>query len=250
MKHSPQPRQDPLTDVLLRPTAVAASVGDAPLRRAASQRSGVVGAASVGEPVPAKPADGCRGGAAMARSRSAILQGARRTIELSGTKITMANVAAASGVAKATLYNHFRTREDLLGAVLIDEVDRLVAAIGPLDLVSALAYAATAVSEHPLLEALGNDPAILAELARVDVGSVGWAHVAEATDKVLNRAGRGGTPTVLRWLSSFVIAPGDERDIASDVAVLETGLPASWIIPDRGPECGQSSAAVPPVGQT
>jgi hypothetical protein len=30
---------------------------------------------------------------------------------------------------------------------------------------------------------------------------------------------------VLRWLSSFIIAPADEIDIAADVAVLLSGLP-------------------------
>ena len=31
-----------------------------------------------------------------------------------GTKITMSQIAANAGVAKATLYNHFRTRDAVL----------------------------------------------------------------------------------------------------------------------------------------
>lgn len=164
----------------------------------------------------------------MARSRAAILDGARAAVEENGTKISMAEVAARGGVAKATLYNHFRAREDVLAALLLDEVDRLVSAVAHLELFQALTYAAVAVSEHPLLEALGGQDTItLAVLARVDVRTAGWARVATAVEHLLRRAGRGGTPTVLRWLSSFVIAPADEIDIKADVAVLLSGLPAA-----------------------
>ncbi len=162
----------------------------------------------------------------MARSRAAILDGARAAVEANGTKITMAQVAARGGVAKATLYNHFRAREDVLAALLLDEIDRLVAAVWPLELSRALTAAAVAISEHPLLEALGGqDTTTLAVLARVDVRSPGWARVAFAVEQLLRRDGRAGTPTVLRWLSSYIIAPADEADIAADVAVLVAGLP-------------------------
>jgi len=162
----------------------------------------------------------------MARSRAAILDGARAAVEANGTKITMAQVAARGGVAKATLYNHFRAREDVLAALLLDEIDGLVAAVWPLELPRALTAAAVAVSEHPLLEALGGqDITTLAVLARVDVRTPGWARVAAAVEQMLRRAGRAGTPTVLRWLSSYLIAPADEADIAADVAVLVAGLP-------------------------
>jgi AcrR family transcriptional regulator len=164
----------------------------------------------------------------MARSRAAILDGARAAVEANGTKITMAQVAARGGVAKATLYNHFRAREDVLAALLLDEIDRLVAAVSHLELSQALITAAVAVSEHPLLEALGGqDTTALAVLARVDVRSPGWARVAQAVERLLRRSGRAGTPTVLRWLSSFIIAPAEEVDIAADVAVLLSGLPTA-----------------------
>lgn len=165
---------------------------------------------------------------AMARSRTAILDGARQAVAVDGIKITMGQVATTAGVAKATLYNHFRTREDVLGALLIDELQKLVAALSGLGLPEALTTAATAISEHPLLEALGGqDMTTLAALARVDVRTPGWALVADALERLLRQAGRGGTPTVLRWLSSFVIAPADNPDIAADVAVLLAGLPTA-----------------------
>ena len=166
-----------------------------------------------------------RGGVAN-RSRAAILDGARAAVLANGTSITMAQIAARAGVAKATLYNHYRAREDVLAELLLVEIDQLIASVAHLPLPVALTRAAIAVSEHPLLEALGdNDSAALSVLARVDVRAAGWGRVAQATERLLARRGRRGTPTVLRWLASFVIAPADPDDIAADVSVLVAGLP-------------------------
>ena len=162
------------------------------------------------------------------RSRAAILDGARAAVLANGTSITMAQIAARAGVAKATLYNHFRAREDVLGELLLVEIDQLIGSVAHLPLPVALNQAAVAISEHPLLEALGShDGTALAVLARVDVRSEGWARVAQATERLLARRGRRGTPTVLRWLASFVLAPADSDDIAADVSVLVAGLPPS-----------------------
>ncbi|HEX2904493.1 MAG TPA: TetR/AcrR family transcriptional regulator [Jatrophihabitans sp.] len=196
----PPHRFDPLTDVLLRPT-------DRPQQPGAGQ--------------PAR-------GSVAARSRAAILDGARAAVLANGSKITMAQVAARAGVAKATLYNHYRAREDVLRDLLLAEIDTVISAVEYLPLSNALYRAAVAVSENPLLEALGaQDPAGLSVLAMIDVRAPGWARVAQAVDRLLARQGRRGTPTVLRWLSSFVLAPADTADIGADVDVLVAGLPPS-----------------------
>ena len=91
---------DPLFDTLFRSTARPA--GPPPIASAAPVR---------------ETGTRTRAGNAMNRTRAALLDGARRAVESSGTKITMAQVAAAAGVAKATLYNHFRTREAVLDAL-------------------------------------------------------------------------------------------------------------------------------------
>src|SRR6478752_7215591 len=99
---------DPLFDTLFRSTVIPAVpppiASAAPVREAGTRS---------------------RAGNAMNRTRAALLDGARRAVEVSGTKITMAQVAASAGVAKATLYNHFRTREAVLSAVLLDQVRRI-----------------------------------------------------------------------------------------------------------------------------
>ena len=112
-----------------------------------------------------------------------------------GTKITMSQVAARAGVAKATLYNHYRAREDVLADLLLVEIDSIIAAVEHLSLSAALHRAAVAVSEHPLLEALGaQDSAALSALAMIDVRTAGWARVGQAVDRMLAAPGPSGYP--------------------------------------------------------
>ncbi|UQX86752.1 TetR family transcriptional regulator [Jatrophihabitans telluris] len=202
-------RHDPLVEILLTPTT------GLPVRPDPVDEAPV--------PLGSPPA---RMSSPMARTRGAILAGAGRAVSVSGTQISMTQIAAAAGVAKATLYNHFRTRDDVLAALLLVEVDQLIRQVGHLELTDALLQAALAISEHPMLEALGGeDTALLAVFARVDVRSPGWRQAAEAVAAVLNRAGRRGAPTVLRWLASFITGPADLEDIRSDVSILVAGLP-------------------------
>ncbi len=162
----------------------------------------------------------------MSRSRAALLDGARRAVEASGTKITMAQVAAAAGVAKATLYNHFRTREAVLSALLADEVSRLVDQAAGHQLAEALQTTAMSLSENPLLRALARrEPATLSALGRVDASAEGWRQARDAVRTALAAADRDGADLVLRWVASHVVTPSDQDTVAADVEVLVAGLP-------------------------
>ncbi len=197
---------DPLFDTLFRPTTLTPAIASALPVRAAGTRS--------------------RAGNAMSRTRAALLDGARRAVEVSGTRITMAQVAAAAGVAKATLYNHFRTREAVLAALLADEVERLVASVADKPVAEALADVAGALAHHPLLRSLARiEPATLATLARIDTSAEGWRTARDAVARTLAADSRGGADTVLRWLSSYLISPAGPATVAADVQVLLAGLP-------------------------
>jgi AcrR family transcriptional regulator len=199
---------DPLIDALFRPTA-------APLQDASAAPVRVTGTRS-------------RAGNAMNRTRAALLVGARRAVEASGTKITMAQVAAAAGVAKATLYNHFRTREAVLSALLADEIEQLIDRAAGRALPEALETAATALSEHPALRALArHEPATLTALGRVDATAAGWRQARDAVRAAVAAADRGGAGLVLRWLASHVVSPSTPDVIAADVEVLVAGLPGA-----------------------
>ena len=166
-----------------------------------------------------------RAGNAMARPRAAILTGARRCVETSGLHFTMAQVAAAAGVAKATLYNHFRTRDDVLHAVLLDEVERLATVVEGARLADALLRAATELSTSPLRRALSEEPAALCALAVVDPSTPGWMRARVAVESALHAERRAGVDLVLRWLASFLINPAGAVAIADDVALLIAALP-------------------------
>jgi AcrR family transcriptional regulator len=200
-------RVDPLFETLFRSTAVTEDLSSAAPVRVAGTHA--------------------RAGNAMNRTRAALLDGARRAVEESGTKITMSQVAAGAGVAKATLYNHFRTREAVLSALLDHEISRLIeSARGAENLSEALVATGAALSDNWLVRSLSKlDPATLVALGRIDLSAVGWRLVRDAVREQLDHAGLGGTSTVLRWLSSFLLTPGDATTIAGDVAVLIAGLP-------------------------
>jgi AcrR family transcriptional regulator len=213
---------DPLFDTLFRPTAPEPQLASAPPVREAGTRS--------------------RAGNAMGRTRAALLDGARRAVEANGTKITMAQVAAASGVAKATLYNHFRTREAVLAALVEHEVATLVASLAERPMPDALAAAANELSRNPALRALAElEPATLSRLGTIDPAARGWQLARAGVAAVLAGAGRGGTDLTLRWLASFLLSPADAVTIAEDLAILLAALP------DTQPTVADSAAAESPA---
>ncbi|MEO6887112.1 MAG: TetR family transcriptional regulator [Jatrophihabitantaceae bacterium] len=197
---------DPLFDTLFRPTTLAPAIASA-------------------APVH-QPGTRSRAGNAMSRTRGALLDGARRAVEVSGTKITMAQVAAAAGVAKATLYNHFRTRDAVLHALLVDEVTVLAAQFGEQPLPDALGGVANALADHPLLRTLARiEPQTLAALGCIDASAEGWRLAQRAVCAALAADSRGGADTVVRWLASYLLSPAGPASVAVDLAVLLAGLP-------------------------
>jgi AcrR family transcriptional regulator len=219
-------RVDPLFDTLFRPTTVASTVGsDAPVP--------TVGTHS-------------RAGNAMNRSRAALLAGAARAVRVAGTKITMSQVAMDAGVAKATLYNHFRTRDAVLAALLEHEVKLLLDTAVHSSVERALTTAATELSSHPIVRALATvEPGTLAAIARVDASAAGWRNAREAVHTMLRQADLGGTDIVLRWLASSLLTPGSAEVIAEDVQILLAGLPvlAAVAAPQPSIEIGESRSA-------
>jgi len=197
---------NPLFDTLFRPTTLSPVVASAaPVREKGTHT---------------------RAGNAMNRTRAALLAGAARAVEASGTKITMSQVATAAGVAKATLYNHFRTRDAVLAALIVDQVEALIGAQAGKPLARALTDTADAISRNPICRSLARcEPAALATLGRIDETAPAWQRARSAVAETLAAGGRGGTDLVLRWLAAFVVSPAGAEEIAADVAALLDGLP-------------------------
>lgn len=169
-----------------------------------------------------------RAGNAMRRTRQALLDGAAGAVAAHGTRVTMAEVATAAGVAKATLYNHLRTREEVLQAVLANEVKRVCAQTRDLTVAEALTAAGTAISGHAIRRSLARaEPDVLARLARIDPKVEGWQLAEAEVARRLQAMGRTGTGTVLRLLSSYITTPAETANIRADVDALLNGLPSA-----------------------
>ena len=123
-----------------------------------------------------------RAGNAMDRAREGLLTGAVASVAARGVRqTTMAAIADTGGVARATLYNHFRAKDDVLAAAAEYEALRLVAeAAGQPDLAAALAGGFAAVGRHPAVRHLAaTEPAALAPLL-AQGGGPRWSAVRAA----------------------------------------------------------------------
>jgi AcrR family transcriptional regulator len=145
----------------------------------------------------------------MERARAGILGAAAELIAEAGLRgVTMAAVSRRGRVAKATVYNHFRDREELVRAVLQQQRQQLVAECARLPRERRLDAAARWLGSSPVVGGLRrHDPAVLVQLAgaavsdpltRSDVEQ--WIDASDDTDRAI------------RWLVSFVVAPASSAE--------------------------------------
>ncbi|MDQ6649886.1 MAG: TetR/AcrR family transcriptional regulator [Actinomycetota bacterium] len=190
--------------------------------------------AEAAPPGAREPGTRSRAGNAMGRTRSNVLDGAARSIVKYGSRrTTMADIAALGGVAKATVYNHFRTKPEVYAALAVAEVEALAAECASVlaaeGFAEALARAADRIGGHPVVRRLALDePAMLAGLA-MPSAAPGWQAARAAVCAGLDRAGRSSeAPTldlVLRWLSSHLLWPGGQDELTLAAGLLAAGLP-------------------------
>jgi AcrR family transcriptional regulator len=156
------------------------------------------------DPIDPSPGWGA-GRTPMGRTRLTLLAGAARAFAEQGLRrSTMQSVAAAAGVAKATLYNHFRTKDEVARALLALELDRLSATAGALPTREALAALSDELGAHPVLRRLAEtEPEVLAEL----LGTDRWA---ELTGRLAVAVGidEDDAELAARWLLGVVVQPG------------------------------------------
>jgi AcrR family transcriptional regulator len=174
-----------------------------------------------------------RAGNAMERTRAAVLDGAARAVEKHGARrATMGDIAVLAGIAKGTLYNHFRAKDAVYAAALEAGVRGLgeeCALAAREDLTEALAMAAERIGRHPALRRIASDePATLAALMTPDDGAI-WQLARGGVRNVLDASGRTSDPAavevVLRWLVSFVADPG--ADVTRQAGLVAAAIPAA-----------------------
>jgi AcrR family transcriptional regulator len=143
----------------------------------------------------------------MNRTRAGLLAGAARAFAQHGLRrSTMQSIAAAAGVAKATLYNHFRTKDEVAGALLAAELDRVVESVADLPRERALAALSDECGAHPVLRRLAEtEPETLT--AMLAVGPERWADLTGRLAGAL-RVDDDSAGLAARWLLGVALQPG------------------------------------------
>ena len=180
-----------------------------------------------------EPGTRSRSGNAMGRTRSALLEATAECVARYGIrKTTMVDVASRSRVAKATLYNHFRTKDDVLAAVVEHQLATLVGACvttaSAEGLEAALVQAAaTLAGSAPLRRAAESEQGLLAPLLVPGAGR-GWQQARDGVAAVLTAgrapAGAAEVEVVLRWAVSQVLWPLAPEAAQAQAAALVAGL--------------------------
>jgi AcrR family transcriptional regulator len=166
----------------------------------------------------------------MGRTRLGLLTGAARAFAEHGVRrSTMQSVASAAGVAKATLYNHFRTKDELVRALLAAELERLTTLAAALPAERGLAALADELGEHPVLRRLAvSEPGTLRALVEADAEL--WADLTGRLAAALG-TDEDGAGIAARWLLGVLLQPARSstrhRAAARLVAALRSGAPAA-----------------------
>jgi AcrR family transcriptional regulator len=194
----------------------------------------------------------------MGRGHEAALAGTVRAVAKYGSRATMGDIALIAGIAKATLYNHFRTRDELYAAVLISEVNSIgdaaaqaAAAVGGEAAArgtAALAEAARLIATNPAVRKIAaEEPAVSALLSR-PAGGPAWELAGHQVVRVITAAGIAITPAgvdvVVRYLASQLSAPTPDTLRIDGAALLVAGLlnfPAAAAQPSPGPAPADSA---------
>ena len=181
-----------------------------------------------------------RSGNAMQRTRAAILDAAEACVEASGVRrTTMSEIATTGGVAKATLYNHFRTKDDVLAALVEARVAGLAAAVEGRPVAEALEHVAAALRESGSLRRVAQEePALLVPLAVPGEGRAWQA----ARAAVVALVGAPSSELVLRWLASQLLWPAEPGAAAVLAAAVAPGASS---VPEQGRPEGSAGLGWP-----
>ncbi|MCU1588800.1 MAG: transcriptional regulator, TetR family [Frankiales bacterium] len=188
-----------------------------------------------------------RSGNAMLRTRAAILDATARCVERSGVrKTTMSDVSAQAKVAKATLYNHFRTKDDLLAALVLARTVQLTSECAELagaGLAPALEHAGRSLgTSGPLRRVAADEPALLALFGTPAPGRL-WDTARHGVQTVLRESGAPSDPVsvdfVLRWLCGHALWEATADELMLGARILAAGL-------GRAPEAVEEPLAVSP----
>ncbi len=172
---------------------------------------------------------GSRRDAGFDRTQTAVLEGAARCFARVGVRgTTMQDVAHEAGVAKGTLYNHVRTKPDLLRALVVHRVRSMTRAACELSAQEGLGAALRLVCEQlvtdqALVAVREREPEQLLPLLAPWSGA-GWDEARAGCAAVLSAdhrsSGEDAVGVVLRQVLQAVLwprEPGEDTDVVAEV---------------------------------
>jgi AcrR family transcriptional regulator len=139
------------------------------------------------------------------RSRSAILSGAKIVItEVGSYESNMNDIAARAEVSRATVYNHFSDKEEMMLSLVESEIHRLIeiAKSAPTKR-DALFALSLEISKDPALHKMvETDPLDIAKFVTVTAHPL-WALIRGALDTLFGES----SGVILHWLIGQIASP-------------------------------------------
>jgi AcrR family transcriptional regulator len=140
------------------------------------------------------------------RSREAILRGAKEVIaEVGSYESNMVDISAHAEVSRATVYNHFLDKEEMLLTLIESEINRLAQlAKSTPSKEGGLFQISRAISEDPALRRMvETDPEDIAKFVRITNHPL-WDL---AKQRVIENFGAKHSSLILHWLISQIASP-------------------------------------------
>jgi AcrR family transcriptional regulator len=164
----------------------------------------------------------------MARTRDSALAGARRVLaEVGPRRASMVDIAVRGGMAKATLYNHFRTKDEVIHALVLAEAEEILrdALTVQHDAAKSLARAAWRLCTHSVLRgAVRAEPVITANIIASFPAAPVWSECRALISQWLTAVGLVDEESVqellLRWLTTTALMPASMSADADAQALL------------------------------
>ena len=155
------------------------------------------------------------------KTRTALVTTALALIAEKGLSQTnMIEIADRARVSRASLYNHFRDKNEVFIAVVELEIDRIFAlAMREREVSSRLQIISKEISTHKAIAtSLAKDPALIAMLLERHEGEI-WSKIYQGLAAVTSSDSMG-TALVLRWIIGQIFIPlSAEHSAAQSVRI-------------------------------
>lgn len=159
------------------------------------------------------------------RSRDAIIQGAKIVIaEVGSYESNMLQIASQAEVSKATIYNHFADKDEMLIAIIDSEIDRLYTlARGAENLESALFLLSQAISnDQAIAKMVESDHEDIVHLTTVSDHAL-WIKVHKFLAEIVGKD-ESSVGLILRWLLAQFTSPLTEPQSKAQAQRLASAL--------------------------